>query len=188
MTKPTKWLCAQRRLSLGIHPVWSESSLCSQWVAKDPSFLHADMEDSDQTWRMPRLIWVFAGRTVILLVLSWAGGGSVSFMRKPCLISQLDTAKVIFIYQSVMSHLVIYTLYHHMLCTQCVHYFKQTESPSHNFSVVKKLFKKCNPPDFEFYLSKLTKKKKIKKYGVMWILRLFSLHLTIKKQRNQPQS
>ena len=37
------------QISLGIRPVWSESSLCSQWVAKDPSFLHADSEDSDQT-------------------------------------------------------------------------------------------------------------------------------------------
>ena len=56
-----------------IRPVWSESSLCAQWVAKDPSFLHADSEDSDQTGRMPRLIWVFAGRTVTLLVLSCRG-------------------------------------------------------------------------------------------------------------------
>ena len=48
---------------LSIRPVWSESSLCAQWVAKDPSFLHADSEDSDQTGQMPRLIWVFAGRT-----------------------------------------------------------------------------------------------------------------------------
>ena len=40
-----------------------QSLLCAQWVAKDPSFLHADSEDSDQTGRMPRLIWVFAGRT-----------------------------------------------------------------------------------------------------------------------------
>ena len=46
-----------------IRPVWSESSLCTQWVAKDPMFLHADNEDSDQTGRVPRLIWVFAGRT-----------------------------------------------------------------------------------------------------------------------------
>ena len=29
---------------------------CAQWVAKDPSFLHAHSEDSDQTGRMPRLI------------------------------------------------------------------------------------------------------------------------------------
>ena len=36
---------AKTRISLGIHPVWSETSLCAQWVAKDPSFLHADSED-----------------------------------------------------------------------------------------------------------------------------------------------
>ena len=30
--------------------------------------LHADSKDSDQAGRMPRLIWVFAGRTAILLV------------------------------------------------------------------------------------------------------------------------
>ena len=29
---------------------------CTQWVAKDPIFLHADSEDFDQTGRMPRLI------------------------------------------------------------------------------------------------------------------------------------
>ena len=28
---------------------------CAQWVAKDPSFLHADSEDSDQTERMANL-------------------------------------------------------------------------------------------------------------------------------------
>ena len=64
---------SKTQISLGIRPVWSESSLCAQWVAKDPSFLHADSEDSDQTGRMPRLIWVFAGRTLIWLVLSCRG-------------------------------------------------------------------------------------------------------------------
>ena len=54
---------AKTQISLGIRPVWSESSLCAQWVAKDPSFRHADSEDSDQTGRMPTLIWVFAERT-----------------------------------------------------------------------------------------------------------------------------
>ena len=47
-----------------------ESSLCSQWVAKDPRFLHADSEDSDQTGRMHTLIAVC---TLILLVLSYRG-------------------------------------------------------------------------------------------------------------------
>ena len=64
---------AKTQICLGIRPVWSESSLCAQWVAKDQSFLHADSEDSDQTGRMPRLIWVFAGRIHILLVLSCLG-------------------------------------------------------------------------------------------------------------------
>ena len=36
---------AKSQISLGICPVWSESSLCTQWVAKDPSFLQADSED-----------------------------------------------------------------------------------------------------------------------------------------------
>ena len=72
---------AKTQISLGIRPVWSESSLCAQWVAKDPSFLHADSEDSDQTGRMPKLIWVFAGRIIILLVLSW-GGSNVGFIQR----------------------------------------------------------------------------------------------------------
>ena len=68
---------AKTQISLGIRPVWSGSSLCAQWVAKDPSFLHADSEDFNQTGRMPRPIWVFARRTVILLVLSWGGSFNV---------------------------------------------------------------------------------------------------------------
>ena len=68
---------AKTQISLGIRPVWSESSLCAHWVAKGPSFLHADSEDTVQTERMPRLIWVFAGRNAIMLVLS--RGGSLVF-------------------------------------------------------------------------------------------------------------
>ena len=64
---------AKTQISLCIRPVWSESSMCPQRVAEGPSFLHTNSEDSDQTGRLPRLIWVFAGRTVIVLVLSWGG-------------------------------------------------------------------------------------------------------------------
>ena len=75
MTKPTKWLCAQRRLktNLGNRPVWSESLLCAQWVAEDPSFLHVGSEDSDQTGWTPRLIWDFAGQTghFVGFVMRW---------------------------------------------------------------------------------------------------------------------
>ena len=64
MTNPTKWPLrpAKTQISVGVRPVWSESSQCAQWVAKDPMFLHADSEDFDQTGRMPRLICVFTGR------------------------------------------------------------------------------------------------------------------------------
>ena len=38
---------AKTHISLGVRPVWSESLLSAEWVAKDTSFLHADSEDSD---------------------------------------------------------------------------------------------------------------------------------------------
>ena len=75
MTKPTKWHVrpAKTQISLGIRPVWSESSL-SAWRKLGSLATHwAHSEYSDQTGRMPRLIWVFALRTVIVLVLSWGG-------------------------------------------------------------------------------------------------------------------
>ena len=50
---------AKTQINLGIHPVWSESSLCAQWVAKDRRFLHADSKNFDQTGWMARLIWVY---------------------------------------------------------------------------------------------------------------------------------
>ena len=77
MTKPTKCLCAKRRLRWAWACAQSDQSLlCAQWVAKDPRFLHADSEDPDQTGLMPRLIWVFVGHTLILLVLSCRGSNS----------------------------------------------------------------------------------------------------------------
>ena len=66
MTKPIKWHVrpAKTQISLGIRPVWSES-LLSAWRKRGSLATHwAQSEDSDQTGRMPRLIWVFAGRTV----------------------------------------------------------------------------------------------------------------------------
>ena len=65
ITKPTKWHVrqAKSRINLGIRPVWSESSL-SAWGKLGSLATHlAHSKDSDQTGRMPRLIWVFAGHT-----------------------------------------------------------------------------------------------------------------------------
>ena len=80
MTKPIKWPVrpAKTQISLGIRPVWSESSL-SAWRNLGPLATHwAHSEDSDPTGRIPRLIWVFAGRTLILLVLSCRGSYSLT--------------------------------------------------------------------------------------------------------------
>ena len=73
MTEPTKWHVypGKTQTSLGIQPVWSESSL-SAWRKLGPLAPNwADREDSDQTGWMPRLIWGFAQRTLMLLVLSY---------------------------------------------------------------------------------------------------------------------
>ena len=47
-------------------PVWSESSL-SAWRNLGSLATHWSQAKTDQTGRMPRLIWVYAGRTLILL-------------------------------------------------------------------------------------------------------------------------
>ena len=54
---------AKTQISLGIHPVWSESSL-SAWRKFGSLATHWEQsEDSDQTGQMPRLIRVSAGRS-----------------------------------------------------------------------------------------------------------------------------
>ena len=67
---------AKTQLSLSIRPVWSESSLFAWRKLRSLATHWAHSEDSDQTGRMPRLIWVFAGCKVILLVLSWGGSNA----------------------------------------------------------------------------------------------------------------
>ena len=61
---------AKTQISLGIHRVWAGSSLSAWRKLGSLTTNWAHIEDSDQTGQMPRLIWVFTGCTVILLVLS----------------------------------------------------------------------------------------------------------------------
>ena len=69
---------AKTQISLGIHPVWSEC-LLSAWRKLGSLATHwVHSEDPDQTGQMPRLICVFPGCTVILMILSW--GGSVMLL------------------------------------------------------------------------------------------------------------
>ena len=74
MIKPTKWhVLTKTRISLGIRPVWSESSLCAwrKFGALATHWTHS--EDSDQTGRISRLIWIYAGRTChfVGFVMRW---------------------------------------------------------------------------------------------------------------------
>ena len=81
MTKPTKFhVCSVKtQISLGIHPVsaWAsaqsdQSSLCAQWVAKDPSCLHVDSKDSNQTGQMFEDVQVsiFSFMNLLSLIMS----------------------------------------------------------------------------------------------------------------------
>ena len=60
MTKPTKWHVhpAKTQISLGIRPVWSESSLSTWRKLRSLATHWMHSEDSDQTWEIHRLIWV----------------------------------------------------------------------------------------------------------------------------------
>ena len=63
--KKNKWPVrpAKTQISLSIRPVWSESSLSAWRNLGSLATRSAHSEGSDQTGRVPRLIWVFAGRT-----------------------------------------------------------------------------------------------------------------------------
>ena len=81
--QPLCWFCREavhmfiERYCTVMIPVWSESSL-SAWRKLGSLATHwAHSEHSDQTGWMARLIWVFAGHTVILLVLSWSGSYNI---------------------------------------------------------------------------------------------------------------
>ena len=104
MTKPTKWLCASED---------SESSLCAQWVAEDPMFLHADSEDSDQTGRMPRLIWVFAGLTATFLVLSCRG----SFLFRFCFITVIASPFFLYFFCTFFCYHILGFIYLRKQCS-----------------------------------------------------------------------
>ena len=69
-------MCAQQRLrSAWASTQTDQSLLCAQWVAKDPMFLHADSEDSDQTGRMPIFLknFLYLVQTITETSSCWIG-------------------------------------------------------------------------------------------------------------------
>ena len=96
MTKTIEWHVrpAKTQISLGIRLDWSESSLSALRKLGSLATHWVHSEDSDQTGRMPRLIWLFVGHMLILLVLSCPG--SVMFLLPHgncCFIKQLRESK-----------------------------------------------------------------------------------------------
>ena len=75
--RPTK-----TQIILGIHPVWSESSLCTQWVVKNPSFLHANSEDWSD--------WADAKFYLTDLSLHWAHSHVVGFVKSRLICNCID--------------------------------------------------------------------------------------------------
>ena len=74
--KPTKWHVrpAKTQISLGIRPAWPESSLCAQWVAKDPSFLNEDSENSghqSSAGRTCHFVGFVMRRLILLSIWLW---------------------------------------------------------------------------------------------------------------------
>ena len=65
MRKPNFWYVrpTKTQIRLRILAVWSESSLSASRNFASLAIQNAPSEDSDQTARMRRLIWIFAGRT-----------------------------------------------------------------------------------------------------------------------------
>ena len=73
-TKPTKWHVhpAKTQISLGIRPVWSESSLCTQ------SFFMRTAKTLIKLGRCPGWSESLLSRHAVLLVLSWGGSFDLS--------------------------------------------------------------------------------------------------------------
>ena len=72
MTKPTKWLCAQRRLiSVWASAQSDQSFRCPHDESLGHLATHWAHSEGWSDWAS--LIWVFTGRTLILLVLSCRG-------------------------------------------------------------------------------------------------------------------
>ena len=136
MTKPTK------------DCVLSEDA---QWVAKDLSFLRADSEDSDQTGRMPRLTWVFPGRTwhFVGFVIRqfkcacWSMLSSVA-ARKTSKIELKNSFSCKKKKKEKIFHLnVSYEPHHYKTCLCCMQINKDADQPAHLRSLVSGIVIRC---------------------------------------------
>ena len=96
MAQPNKWHVhpAKTQMILGIRPVWSDSSLCAQWEAKDPC--------------RQRRLWSSLGAHTTLLVLSCCGSYTCILGRFPS--TPVRTVNNIYSWYKNHHHLVPFIL------------------------------------------------------------------------------
>ena len=105
--KTNKMACAPSEDS--DQPESAQSSL-SAWRKRGTLAAHwTHNEDSDQTVQMPRLIWVFTGRTDQLLVLSWGG----SYGNRPAWSGQWHRKWKLVVFQIILTVQYMYIVSNH---------------------------------------------------------------------------
>ena len=72
MTKPSKWPLRPAKISLSIHPVWFESSLCAQWVRNQAFFIRT-VNTLIRLGGCPGWSESSLDAQTLFLVLSWGG-------------------------------------------------------------------------------------------------------------------
>ena len=157
-TSFSTWLpvrTAKTQINLRIRAVWFESSQGILWVAKDPKHLQADSEDSDQTARMRRLIWVFAAR-----ICSPVGNSVPLLKLYPCMFPW--QWNVILTYYKILCNtcsvkIVIYYTYISMPMTKLAKDGWHIIQPT--FSQNKDLTFYTNSPTIKWNLSPISKRK-----------------------------
>ena len=117
MTKQQNGKCAQwRQISLGIRPVWSESLLFT-WRKLGSLATHwAHSEDPDQTRQMSMLVWVFAGNTLILLVLSWGSSDILYIYRGVGMASKMPSRILKKECAGILENMKVSLLHFHICC------------------------------------------------------------------------
>ena len=102
-------MCTKRRLRSAWASALSDQSSLSAWRKLGSLATHwAQSEYFDQTGQMSRLIWVFAGRTVILLVLSWGGSFCSNFRILLLGVQNFQFFKVVYLRKLFLISLVSY--------------------------------------------------------------------------------
>ena len=136
---------ANTQISLDIRPVWSESSLSAWRKLVSLATYSVHSEDSDQTWQMPRLIWVFDGRTLILLVLSCRGSNTQGWTTMKLCMCWLDLFTFIFYFQTLrfstykrkMKHIAVLSLLAFALISlPVVFYYIDGSSPIKQIEII----------------------------------------------------